>query len=303
MIKGISETLIAFMESRKSIIIATAIAIFMLFIIYSYVWDLKGASSSVIIGFIVSVLATLSAVAMGADVIQKKLDIASRRAAVGEAALFWSCGRVPHFKIFTCVHFERNKRVVSFDTMSALSELTSILSKVHGEYLQYDLRDANELITISDLEKLDENIILLGGDRSIPLTTEILKGVNSNYRQDCSAEPRKIIYKPKNSNLDKEYESKEIVNSGEKIFSHEYALVTRIPVNNGRNFWYVISGNHGLGTYLAALAVSDSRKMPKLPTSKQYKIQAMIEAENVIHSRIPDRDIEVICKRGWEILR
>lgn len=277
-----------------SLIIWSITAIFCL-----RLFDFKDALLTMVFGYLVNLLATISAIAMGADIIQKKIEAAARRLSMGKVGQFWTSGPICHFRIYADVRNVSGKRSISFDTMCALSQITATLTQVHGDNLRYEVLDAQKLTSIDELKKSDSHIILLGGDIAIPLTVEILKEYNTKHYQHCSAAPRKI----KRALTNSEYVSVVQTQGNDQLFVQEFGLITRIPIKKGKRCWFIISGNHGIGTYLASLAVSDQNKFPSIDKIPSEPIQALISGELILRSTIPDSNLEVLSVRDWEVLQ
>lgn len=293
---------LAMFENRRVLLLSILGMLFLVFISVGYLVNWREANITVLLGFFVSTLATMFSIGIGADLLQKRLDVASRRLVFGPLIDFWMAGKNSHFRIYIEVLYDKGRRFVGFDTMSALSELTVALTSIHGDSLHYEVIDANTLTSYADLEHLDCNVILLGGDRSIPLTIDILRRNNSRYKQECTTSPRRIIRLAETPTDQVYYESVFSINGIEQKFMKEYALVTRIPVDRGKSNWYLISGNHGVGTYLASLAISDPKKCPAFPHDLKSPIQIVFIGENIIRSSLPSHKIDITSQRGWELL-
>lgn len=298
--EGAKQFLTAKLMNRRLLILGIIILLIVIFISGGFAIGWKTAIGTILFGFLVSALATLFSIGIGADLLQKRLEAASRKTIYGSFVDFWMMGKKSHFKIFIEVYYKDGRRSVNFDTMNALSELSSALTQIHGDAYQCEVIDANTLASYSELENLDSNVILLGGDRSIPLTTEILCRHKSRYKQECDRSPRQLIRLAEEESNRVCYES--IVSTNQMIqkFIKEYALVTRIPVNRGKCCWYLVSGNHGVGTYLASLAISERKKCPFMPPITDEPMQIMLIGENIIRSCLPNHDIDITSQRGWE---
>lgn len=275
------------------------VLLFLLLVVWA-LYEHKDAVLSVIVSFMVSVLGTLVSIVVGADILQRRLDAAARRLTLGQLAEFWMGSRTPSFDIFVEVRYQDGKRSLGFDTMCALSQITSILTRVHGDALRYRVLDARDLKSEDDISTLESNVILLGGDRSIPLTITLQRKYKSRYRQDCSEHPRKIVRLERSPSIGVSNKT-EFENSGnDQVFHKEYGLVSRIPITNSRRCLFIISGNHGVGTYATSLAISDPSKFPPFNISTEKPAQALFQAENIRRSLLPSQTTEVFSPRGWE---
>lgn len=288
-------------ESRSRLLFILLAILLLLFASVKYFYQWKETVIAVLVAFMVSALGTLLSIVLGADILQKRLDAAARRLTLGQLAEFWMSSRGSVFDIFVEVRDQDGKRSLGFDTMCALTQITSILTRVHGDALIYRVLDARVLASSDTIAVLDSNVVLLGGDRSIPLTVNLQRQHKSRYRQDCSGSPRKIIRLEPAPSIGVSNKTEfETIEKNDQLFQKEYGLVSRIPIPNSRRCLFIISGNHGVGTYATSLAISDPGKFPPFNVSIDKPAQALFQAENIRRSKLPDKSIEVFSPRGWE---
>jgi len=157
--------------------------------------------------------------------------------------------------------------------LKAFAITSSLLSSFHNNADEIKMIEARYV-----LDRLDENIVLIGG----PITNEITGEIMSNFKIPFSFEGHVLIDNYNN----KKYEPK-LDENGKILEDYAFILKTKNPYNN-KNTLIIIAGCYGYGTYSGAKALTDYDILRKIKRNGTFKSIGLIVKSHIING-IPQR--------------
>ena len=136
------------------------------------------------------------------------------------------------------------------------------------------------------------NLIIIGGDRSVPLTIEILKKLQATHYQDCiSDSSRRRVFGPG------EYLS---IFDQNGYVSSDVCLVTRVkPSESPLGAIVIISGNYGVGTLAGIDFLSDPSRLKFPPHDDNGVVQYILRIPNIREGKYYNTG-DMICIKVWD---
>jgi hypothetical protein len=289
---------------RSNLILALPAAAGLLVLcIAAYLADFDGSKwiEQVLMSLVSGVTATFLALLFGLKQIERILAIHSRRNTYREVAEFWQTGA--HSKRFFILFGGRgavnNSDIeirLQFATAYSFAIISGMLHELFEGAARIEFLPAHTFDDASLLKLIQsDNVVILGGDLSVPFTDQVLKALGAPYRQDCKASPREIHRIQSGMRSEAHYSQ-----AKEKSIGKDVALVTRIIDHRTRNLLVFVSGNYGVGTIGGAIAVTAPKQFPAAGfDSEAGGQQCIVEITGVQSDNLVHRDKAVVKATKW----
>jgi hypothetical protein len=254
-----------------------------------------------LLSLISGVTSTFLALLLGLKQIERIIERQSRRNALRDVGEFWQTqSNSPRFYILfggrASAPSDDIEVRVQFATAYSFATLSSMLGDLyegaaHLEFRPARLYDATAMRNLID----SDNVVILGGDISVPFTDEVLSELSAPYRQNCKAAPREIFRSENGARSEVHFS--QVVDS---VIQKDVALVTRFLHPKTRNLLVFISGNFGVGTIGSTLALTKPSEFPSAGFDRDASAQqCIIEVGGVGTDNLVYRDTARISATKW----
>jgi hypothetical protein len=222
------------------------------------------------------------ALMLGATAIERAIESRHRRQRLGDPVQFWDTNSEcrTYYVIFGGELSEDSEIRTHWATAYTFSLISEFLTDLLPSGCKVELFPARVRTNLwKDVLGLikDFNVVILGGSISFPPTVALLESLNTPFRQEANGLPRKIVYCDKTLNAPNDpnqptYPS----NKQNNYIQRDFALVTRVLHKTTKNLLVMISGNYGVGTAGAGIALTTNDQFPRNSFNTNAEAQQLV---------------------------